>query len=62
MYIIYIWYIIYMYIIYIIYIYIYDINVMNPNTRALDVLNKSKAELVVSSSWWMKEMITVSTD
>jgi len=37
-------------------------DVMNPNTRALDVrlwdvLNKYKAELVVSSSWWMKEMI-----
>jgi len=25
-----------------------------------DVLNKYKAELAVSSSWWMKEMITVS--
>jgi len=35
---------------------------MNPDTRALDVLNKYEAELVVSSSWWMKEMITVSPE
>jgi len=41
---------------------------INPNTRALDVqmclwdvLNKYYAELVVSSSWWMKEMIKVFT-
>jgi len=27
-----------------------------------DVLNEYEAELVVSSSCWMKEMITVSTE
>jgi len=30
--------------------------------RLWDVLNTYKAELVVTSSWWMKEMITVSTE
>jgi len=30
--------------------------------RVWDVLNTYEAELVVSSSWWMKEMITVSTE
>jgi len=30
--------------------------------RLWDVLNTYEAELVVSSSWWMKEMITVSTE
>jgi len=48
------------------YRYIYYIYVVNPNTRALDVLwdvlNKYEAGLVVSSSWWMKDVITVSTE
>jgi len=30
--------------------------------RLWDVLNKYEAELVVSSSRWMKDMITVSTE
>jgi len=30
--------------------------------RVWDVLNKYEAELVVSSSWWMKEMMTVSME
>jgi len=30
--------------------------------RLWDVLNKDKVELVVSSSRWMKEMITVSME
>jgi len=30
--------------------------------RVWDVLNEYKAELVASSSWWTKEMITVSTE
>jgi len=49
-------------------IYIYDINVMNQSRgrymfrRLRDVLNKYEAELVVSCSCWMKDMITVSTE
>jgi len=41
---------------------------MNPNTRrymfrhVCDVLNEYEAELLVSSSWLMREMITVSTE
>jgi len=31
-------------------------------TRVCDVLNEYKAELVASSSWWRKEMITVFTE
>jgi len=48
--------------------YIYNVNVMNPNTRMFDVPNfvgqpqQYKAELVAISSWWMKEMITVSKE
>jgi len=30
--------------------------------RVWDVLNKYEAELVVSPLWWMKEMMTVSTE
>jgi len=35
---------------------------MNMFRRLWDVPNKYEAELVVSYSWWMKEMITVSTE